>query len=303
MLEQTKDIVVVELLPSSNKWKYDINSKFPEIVYSGDDKDKQLKERIWWIKKQIRMNTYFNTPSRLIINPTIPPGVCLFDSKLNDEELERLYGYFNKLSVVYRQKNIIASNQISTRGLIYYFTGDEGKTQYYKKTMEQIKDIDNDFYNLMKKHIYYVLSIYNLDNLGSEKLIEKFLDKYCQVVVLKYTDNRGIWMHIDNVARYDQGPIITTSVGPDYTYYDLSPSLVYNNPNNKFIRVKIKKGMVVVMDGPARMEWAHGLPSNVPYKKIKYSILLKFNKFDESECVYNPTLDTEICYSKVICKN
>ena len=37
---------------------------------------------------------------------------------------------------------------------------------------------------------------------------------------------------------------------------------------NKFIRVKIRKGMYVVMDGPSRMEWAHGLPSNVPYKKL-----------------------------------
>lgn len=296
-----KNYEIMELIPESSKWKFNIKEKFPKIVYTGEDKERQLKERIWWIKKQIRMNTYFNTPTKPLSNAILPPGLCLFDSVLNDNELEDLYNYFNKLSIVYEDKNIIASNQINTRGLIYYFTGDKGETQYYKKTMEQIKDIDENFYNIMKKYVFNMLKIYNLDKLSSDKMKEKFLDKYCQIVILKYTDNRGIWMHIDNIARYDQGPIITTNVGPDYTYYDLSPSLVHDNPKNKFIRVKISKGMYVVMDGPSRIEWAHGLPSNVPYKKIKYSILLKFNKFDESECKYNKTLDTDICYSKVVC--
>ena len=227
-----KNYEIMESIPESFKWKFNIKEKFPKIVYAGEDKERQLKERIWWIKKQIRMNTYFNTPTKPISNPILPPGLCLFDSVLNDNELEDLYNYFNKLSIVYEGKNIIASNQINTRGLIYYFTGDKGETQYYKKTMEQIKDIDGNFYNIMKKYVFNMLKIYNLDKLSSDKIKEKFLDKYCQIVILKYTDNRGIWMHIDNIARYDQGPIITTNVGPEYTYYDLSPSLVHDYPKN-----------------------------------------------------------------------
>ena len=35
----------MELLPETSKWKFNINEKFPHVVYEGEDKERQLKEK------------------------------------------------------------------------------------------------------------------------------------------------------------------------------------------------------------------------------------------------------------------
>jgi hypothetical protein len=282
---------VKRLIIPSDKWKFNYQNKFPEDI-------KSIEDKIWYIKKCIRMFSYFNMKTLPLGKNVLPKGLCLFKKILTNSELDKLHMFFNDIFSKHREYKIMMSDQ-SGRGLQYLFTGDDGKKQYYKKTMDQIKRINIEFFNIMRKHIFYIIGIYK--KYKSIQKLENFLDKKCQIIILKYMDNRGIFLHIDNVARYDRGPIITSSVGPRYSYADFTPTLLHEKKNHVPLRYKIPQGDILVMDGPSRMEWAHGLPSNANYEKPKYTILLKFDKFGRYNCVNNKILNTNICYSKVIC--
>ena len=132
--------------------------------------------------------------------------------------------------------------------------------------------------------------------------IEEALKDYMTCVLLKYNSDFGIWLHIDNVARYkDEGPICGLSIGPKYSYMDFAPSLIFKEePNLVPIRVKIPQGFIYSMDGSSRMEWSHGLPFDTPYERNKYTIMIKCNKFNlNGNKKYNKILNTEIIESKL----
>ena len=230
-------------------------------------------------------------------NYILPDGFCVFEPILNSSELNKLYDIFGKIFSDYRKLDILYFNQ-ENRGLTYLFTGDD-VTQYSEKTLEFIRGYNTELYELLYKIIDYIMEIYCIDT-SYEKNVSYFLGKM-QIIFLKYEKNDGIWLHVDNVARYDQGPIITMSIGPEKIYFDLTPSLLFKNKELVPIRVELNNGDLVVMDGSSRIEWAHGLPYNSPYTKTKYSILFKFDKFGEQNKFYNDTLDTYISTSKILC--
>ena len=81
----------------------------------------------------------------------------------------------------------------------------------------------------------------------------------------------------------------------------MAPSIVSNNDIKKYnykpFRVELTNDDILIMDGPARMEWSHGLPYNANYKNIKYTIMLKCDKFLEKKIKYNSILDVDIYQS------
>lgn len=285
----TKKINVFELnIP--NKWKF--RSKFPKNFKEVQDERELLANKIWFIKREIRMKTYHNNKGKKISDPVLPQGFCVYDSILSDNQLKELHKIFSKLFNEYKQLGIIYSYQ-KKRGLTYLFTGDNNKKQYSIDTLKFMKTYNIKLYEMMYQIIKYLMKIYRVDD-------ARILNNL-QIIILKYEANDGIWLHIDNIARYSGGPIITISVGPDKIYYDLTPSLLTDNKSLKPIRVEIDNGDIVIMDGSARMEWAHGLPYKVPFDEIKYSILLKFDKFDEEKSGYNDILEVPVTLSKMIC--
>lgn len=80
----------------------------------------------------------------------------------------------------------------------------------------------------------------------------------------------------------------------------MTPVLTDEN-QSKPLRFVISQGSVVIMDGPSRMEWSHGLPYNVPFKKTKYTLMFKCDKFSQQNIIYNKKLDTQIISSGIIC--
>lgn len=130
--------------------------------------------------------------------------------------------------------------------------------------------------------------------------VNYFLQKM-QIIFLKYEYNDGIWLHIDNIARYDQGPIITMSIGPEKIYYDFAPTLIHDQKDVLPIRIEIENGEIIIMDGSSRIEWSHGLPYGIKFNKTKYSILFKFDKFGEYNVSRNTILDTRIFSSAILC--
>lgn len=288
-IKKNKDIKVWDLL-INDQWKF--KGGFPPDVLNVPENE-LLQSKIWFIKKTIRMKTYYNSKIMPTTNFKIPRDLCIYKSCLKKNDLQNIYDHLEKLFSDYKNLGIIYSYQ-KNRGLTYLFTGDDNSTQYSTDTMNFLKSYNRDMYIIMENIFRYIASIYNITDI-------EYLYKYVQLVLLKYNRSDGIWLHIDNVARYDQGPIITMSIGPEITYYDLTPTLLSSNSELKPIRIQLNEGDLVIMDGSSRMEWAHGLPYQVPYKKIKYTIMFKCDKFGEQRKIYNQILDTTISTTKILC--
>lgn len=253
-----------------------------------------LAGKIHYIKKKTRIKTYKDQMGEKA-DIELPEGLCVFDGlKESDVDFDEVYKDLDDIFDNY--ENYLHFDQIENRGLLYMFTGKDGRKQQYPSTMRQIKKYHR-LSNAIDKYMRHILNIYEIP------YTEQFLEDHVQVIFLKYYPNSGIWLHIDNVARYDQGPIITLSFGPEHTYYDFTPTLI---EDGEPMRIEINQGDIVVMDGSSRMEWSHGLPYGMEYektknKKTKYTIMFKCDKFKEVNKKYNKILDTNIYSSGVIC--
>jgi hypothetical protein len=123
-----------------------------------------------------------------------------------------------------------------------------------------------------------------------------------KLVIARYSSNKGIYTHIDNVKRSD-GIVLTLSVGTDNTYYDVIP-LDNSQPS---MRLHIKEGEPVVMDGLSRYVYAHGIPNNIEYgpNKIRYSLIFLISNYNSFDCKFdNKFYRIKICkqndYSKYL---
>ena len=182
---------------------------------------------------------------------------------------------------------------------MYLFTGDNGRTQYFDKTLRWLKSSPySALTDAVVTYTKYVLGLYGIP----ENQFGSFAAKHVQLVLLRYNARTGIWPHIDNVARYDQGPIVTISIGPEVVLYDMLPTLLCKDPRSKPLRFAVHQGQVVVLDGSARMEWAHALPFGVPQNNTtKYTIMLKCDHFARINPIRNPILQTDISTSGILC--
>jgi alkylated DNA repair dioxygenase AlkB len=273
-------------------WKYAVEG-WPEEVHADvEDARKRVQNKLWFIKKTIRYKTDHDQMGEKLDKYILPDDLCVVKGVHDDNELEECYEDLEKLFDNYKELGVMASDQRRGRGLLYLFTGDNEETQKYSKTLEFLKEYNPRLLKFVEKYVDKVVDMYN---------VEGNLDDYIQVIPLKYDSPNGIWIHIDNIARYEQGPIITLGVGPKYTYYDFTPTLLWENSDLKPIRIRVQRGDIVVMDGSARMEWAHGLPYNVPYEKTKYTIMIKCNKLASLNERYNKILDTSFTTSGNVC--
>ncbi|RYX78566.1 hypothetical protein EON71_01105 [bacterium] len=295
---QLKKNLNVYSLNIDDSWKFKDN--FPHNLHKNTPQEKHLQEKIWYIKKETRVKTNYKDRGEKLTSYNLPKDLCICKSVLNESELNNLWNQFDKLFKNYRNLNIINSYQ-PKRGLTYLFTADEGAVQYSDKTLNFLNNYNKELYNLINKVVDHLMRLFCINT--TDKISKEYFLRKMQIVFLKYETNDGIWLHIDNIARYDQGPIVTMSVGPEKIYYDLTPTLIYDRKDLQPIRVEVDNGEFIIMDGSSRMEWAHGLPFDVPFSKTKYSILLKFDKFFEHNIIYNKTLDTFITSSVVLCDN
>lgn len=263
-----------------------------------------LPDKVWFIKRAIRQQIPFVTPMHPFdaSRYDLPQGFRLFKGAPSRADLDEAYVDLTRLFYDYdRSKenahklppSLLVSDQ-SYRGLVYLFTGDGGVTQYYPETQKFLSRWYPAASKLVETYAHELADIYAVPKHARAR----FFENYMQVIVLRYEPNAGIWPHIDNVARYDQGPIATVSVGPPRVYYDMTPTLCASESNMP-IRVEFREGDLAIMDGSARMEWAHGLPSYVPASKIKYSILFKFDCFGATSRTYNEILDDYVVTSGV----
>jgi hypothetical protein len=291
----------------NNNYAYELNIpisrwKFTKKFSKDIDTD-SIPEKLYFIKKNIRYKTQIKQVTNKKYT-ALPQGLILLkNTGIYNKNLKYSLEYIFKN---YKKFNIPASEQPS-RGLTYLFTLPPGDNKIItknltinsKSTLQVLNKYCKPLFHTINNYISKVCNYYNINE-------ELFINK-SQIVLLKYEQNEGIWLHIDNIARYDQGPIITFSIGPEKIYYDLAPSIVSDNDIKKYnykpFRVELTNDDILIMDGPSRMEWSHGLPYNANYKDIKYTIMLKCDKFLEKKIKHNAILDIDIYQSGLQKKN
>jgi hypothetical protein len=132
--------------------------------------------------------------------------------------------------------------------------------------------------------------------------LEQFMGKYLYLVLNKYSAERGLALHADNIIRYDiEGPVCVISVGPEFSYIDFAPSGIHiENSQLTPVRIKIPEGSMYIMDGVSRLEWSHGIPFDAGFTKTKFSIMFKLPRLKNYKVAKHSSLfDTDI-YESII---
>ena len=85
----------------------------------------------------------------------------------------------------------------------------------------------------------------------------------CSLTFVRYKPNTGLKPHIDGVKDFGNsfGPIFTLAMGEGVKRLDMLPTIL-DAPVSQFppVRVFTKQFQTVLMQGPARAEYTHGVP-------------------------------------------
>jgi hypothetical protein len=149
---------------------------------------------------------------------------------------------------------------------------------------------------LLKKYINIIVDInYNVNQVPKKKSLDSVQFRF-----LKYQNiNTGMSMHMDRINKSSGSLIVNISLGPEFIYYDIVPITI----QGKNIRLKIKNGDIVFLDDISRFQYAHGLPYDMNYDKIKYTISIRFDLEDDlnSNKIYDPITKYTFKTKKNIC--
>jgi alkylated DNA repair dioxygenase AlkB len=270
----------VRKLVLSTEWKF--KATFPEDAVT-------LAGRLWFVKKTIRFQTKVDdkvdddAKSEILL----PEGFSLWygpDTMLYEKAHVEITSLFEE---EIKTPSLPTSDQRDTRGLMYLFTYPETGTDKKVVATEAMKVLRERTPHLAK----YIDAYLDLFVAVTGKT-KRFVESRTQIVLLRYEPSTGIWLHIDNVARYDQGPIATTSLGPEEVVYDLTPALA---EETDAIRVQFRRSDLAILDGRARMEWAHGIPQGS--HKGKFTIMFKCDRLSDTVVGYQNILKTPIYQS------
>lgn len=275
---------VFKLELPSTKWKF--RGGFPKDVLEEKDPKLHVQGKIWWIKQHIRMHTRFNNKIQSITGRYVhPEGFCVLPPLATSRMFNNVYDNLTELFNTEFPPPLPEYKQF------------EVEAYHYQETMRYLRENQyNSLSNLIKRYLKFLCTIYNV------AYSNEFLNEHINVGFLRYEIGAGLGLHIDNIADYDQGPIITISIGPEFVYYDMTPTLL--NDHRAFpLRFCATQGSIMIMDGSSRMEWAHALPYKVPSleNKQKYTIFFKCHKFRRIHPRYNKILNAKITSSGIVC--
>ena len=272
----------------------DMNWNFwHHLTTSKKDRDefanmKTLADRIWFVKSKIRVKTYLNQPVQPTALPA-PPGLLIAHNTNRGHSL--LAGARSDIRELFTNEEGLPLWQrlphmdyVRGRGLYYIFG-----TNLYKAAMPHVEqhndgDLSNQTY-VCFKDAYRLLHTRNCPQLAefcmekAKSLCNLFelpfnvLEDNCMLLLLRYEPRHGLWLHVDNVARTDGGPICTISLGPPDVNVDFVP-LLEPTATRQPLRININEGETVIMQGESRFDWAHGIPYGLDVHK--YTVMFKF---------------------------
>ena len=279
-IKESHPLAVYRLVPNSKKWKFD--SRIPEEL-------KEPPERLWCVKMNIRQNTYMENGKEELDESYLPSSFRLWEPSTVAKSLipnacEEIKSFMASEIAKPVHERLPHGDAIDMHGFFLLFGTPAGVKILYKDGIQILREHVPQTAVLCEEYANMICQLYHLP-------MKRFGD-LTQLQIMRYEPKHAIWQHLDNIARYDRGPIITVSLGPKYVYYDLSPALIHDE--NAFpIRVKFQEGVMAAMDGVARMQFSHGLPHDA-FDEHKISILFKMDHIDVCPSGYVPELRTEI---------
>jgi len=228
----------------------------------------RLDEKIYAIKQIIKKKTYCDNTKLIkvtdIKNIKLFNDFLVYDSIWDKKTLDKIY---NDLIYLDNTKDTFKVQYKKYPDKITIFFGELINENMYIV----LKFLNKHYYNLYKYIKNLLLTIFscNLVKINKKKFI-KIIKNYINFFILKYDEETGVELHLDNIYKNKGGIIITVSIGPDEIFYDFVP--VSKEIDKKSYRIPIKNGQIVVMDGISRYHYGHALPYNCKYNKIKFTI-------------------------------
>jgi len=260
-----------ELCFKTDKWNFELQYLRDKTLREEYATMNGLPERIWFIKSTIRVKTWISQRTKPVKNGAMPPGLMLVRNpapallKGAREEMIRLFDDQLKTKP---KSRLPYSDYRKSRGL-YYIFGTDLKLKRFVPYGEALPMLEG-YPDLRKFCEAYGTFLCESLNISAEVFKTEVM-----LLLLMYDEGFGLWLHVDNVARTNGSPICTVSLGPPDVNVDFVPVL---KPTRSRIplRLNCNEGDMLMMQGEARYEWAHGIPYGLPTKK--YTLMFKFNQ-------------------------
>jgi hypothetical protein len=235
---------------------------------------------------------YWSNPTQPCKDCVIPNGLCIIKSPYTKPQLNTMYD-----ELTYHVSNVLKTANlkgVSHANKSYTFAWEETISSLLVKLLQHQKDLAQNI-------IYSVNKLFGLLKINNDD--KKYYADNTKLTLVKYKNMVGLHTHVDNINRAGSGPIITLSIGPDITIYDMIP---LQKEYGKSIRVFINQGDFLVLNGDARWKWAHSLPHDYEYTRdnkpipYRFAILFRLPSNTKTKKEYNKfwneKLDTDsIC--------
>ena len=282
---------VWKLNPQSDKWL--VKKDIPAFS--------DLQERLWWAKQEMRKAGFMSEVGSPGDVSMIPSGLRLWQPTDIAKELlpmarKQAFQLVKEEIALPIRKRLPFGDDRKLHGHYLVFGTRVGDKILYKDALHLLQARAPGLAQFVNEYAKLCMHLWGVD--------EDTYNEKTQLLIMRYEPGHGIWTHVDNVARYDRGPICTISLGPKHVYYDMYPSLVQEGKSQKGpVRLEFEEGVMASMDGRARMEWAHTLPEDAFPDEYKITVMLKSDKFCHNVVGYMENLKTQILETPVVGEN
>ena len=266
------------LYPSTDKWQ--LKTSIPE-EFRGSPQD-----TIYFVKTQIRSWTNATDRTEPLDANTPVEGFRVWDktpsiSSLWDQGKSGLMDLFT--SELARSDRLPFTDVRAKNGMYVMFAPKEDKGRFmYADSLSMLQARSPSVARLVSAYHDNICQIYGVDKEAAMPIT--------QMMLIHYEPGHGISTHVDNLAHWGCGPIMSVSVGPKEMAYDLLPCM---DPSKQPLRVFFKEGQLVGLTGAQRLS-AHAIANGL-YDQCKWSILFRFDRLPGDHVVgYHEVLKTEI---------
>ena len=267
-------------------------------------------ERVWDLKRHIRVRTYENQECTPWTGKT-PPHLFMFRAPVSAKSLlpavkkclDTLFCHLLDVNHAFdtfidQKQNFI--QDYKKRGLTYWPTNslhsfeahgaESTYTQFRNFLQQSAYGVIDDFFDVyMERIVSYFSSKFN----KPRDFIEKHLQDHGTLYFLKYKPGFGLWMHIDNLVRSD-ATVFTIGVGRDVVYDVVEVIPEPGEKTTSMLRCRNDEGTMMVLDGEARYKWGHGVP--YAEDRTKYTIIFRLFHIDSlsADIGYCEELETKM---------
>jgi hypothetical protein len=240
-----------------------------------------LASRIWFVNKDRRVNT---SQAKELHAKSVkpPPGLAVFEPITWDGSLNQVIADLNRL-FHYHHKNPHAI-EFTTRGpgikALFTFRNTEDVGPNYHRIWSALHTHQPHLTRFIQQHI--------------AALVKPELLSTVNIELMQYQPNSAFKSHIDNVVQTNDEPwpVYAIHIGKKTKRFDLLPVFAKQEPA---VRVLVEPGQTVLLDGHARLDYSHSVPSA---KELAYTIRFHFKHGVHEQVGYNSVLKIPVCMSQ-----